>query len=78
MNQRIVGLITLYVGIILIFALLKPEELDWTPTFDSQESAPFASEILYQRLPDIRSELVRVTNRPAYNTLADMPGDNSR
>jgi hypothetical protein len=78
MNKRILMLVSVYVAIILLYALLRPEEIDWTPTFAVEQTSPFASRILYEQLPDIRDELVKVTNRPVYNTLIDQAGSENQ
>jgi len=77
MTRRIVILILIYTGAIVLFAVLRPNEIDWTPTFRIDQSWPFATQILYQESPGIRKGTIRPTGRPVYNTLEDIPMDST-
>lgn len=72
MNRRIILLAAGYLLIILVFAWLRPTEIDWTPTFSPEQKIPFASRILFERLPDIRSEEITSSTRPIFNTLRNL------
>ena len=77
MNRRIVILICVYIGIIILFAYLRPEKADWTPSFSPQRSIPFAAQVLFRELSSVRTELRRVADKPIYNTLSTLPDDQS-
>lgn len=75
MNKRILMLIGIYILVILLFAYLRPEETDWTPSFSPNRTIPFASKVLYQELSTIRSEEIRNVDRPIYNISSDLNHD---
>ncbi len=77
MNRRIFILVTVYLGIIVLFAYLRPKEIDWTPTFSTTQAIPFAARILYLELPEIRSEKIQASLRPVYNTVKTLAQDTS-
>lgn len=75
MNGRILTLIGIYILVILLFAYLRPEETDWTPSFSPDRTIPFASKVLYQELKTIRDEEIRNVDRPIYNISTDLNQD---
>ncbi len=77
MNRRIFTLIGIYIAVILLFAYVRPEETDWTPSFSPDKTIPFASKILYNELKEIRSEKIQEANRPIYNTTSGFQEDST-
>lgn len=75
MTRKILYLCVLYILLILLFAWLRPAEIDWRPSFSPERKIPFASRILYQELPTIRNEQIRITTRPAYNVIHTLDPD---
>ncbi len=67
MSRKILIISGIYIVVIIVFALLRPQEIDWRPVFTSYQKSPFASRILYEQLSDIFGERLIRTRRPIYN-----------
>lgn len=72
MNRRIFILIGVYVAVILLFAWLRPEKMDWSPSFSPDRTIPFGTKVLFNELNSIRPETIERSVRPVYNTLGEM------
>lgn len=67
MSRRLLILLLIYAGIILIYAAIKPAELDWTESFSRHDKIPFGTYILHEELGQLFDVPVAESEVPFYN-----------
>ncbi|SFW75145.1 hypothetical protein SAMN02927921_03966 [Sinomicrobium oceani] len=48
-----IGLLVLLFIVVAVFELSGPDPVNWTPTFNEQQSRPYALKVLYSELPEL-------------------------
>lgn len=72
MNKKNVRLVLLYAVAIILIALLKPRELNWSPSFSKEDDIPFGSEAVYESLDALfDGQRMSVNEDPAFTFLKD-------
>jgi len=77
-NKIYLPLLMAFIGL-LIFQIVKPEPINWHPSFSMNDKIPFGSFIPFNMLDEIfGAENIYTSDKPIYNTLTDIvePPDN--
>ena len=53
MDKRYFILIAIYIGLLVVFGFVMPQEENWSPDFSSKSDLPFGSEVLYRELTSV-------------------------
>jgi len=71
-ERTFVGLLLAAVVLVVVAAWWVPDPLDWSDSFDTDDSRPYASEVVRAALPDLfGAEAVQTISTPPYRQLRD-------
>lgn len=70
-NKYLLFLLTAVTAFVL-FEYYKPKPIDWSPSYQNNETIPFGTQAVYELLPSLmRQKVVESTRTPAYNLFTE-------
>jgi hypothetical protein len=69
-DRKFIIAISVAIFLIVLIGVFRPSEIDWTPSFSSEDKIPYGTFVLYNSLPDIfKSPEISINTKSPYSLL---------